>query len=87
MEANRRLPTLWSYKRSYFMTNKEGLKVASASSGYPVTTLPNAFEGDLSLAPVATKARIAELEIENNRLQRLVAELLLKNQQLRRPAE
>jgi hypothetical protein len=87
MEANRRLPTLWSYKRSYFMTNKEGLKVASTSSGYPVTTLPNAFESDLSLAPVATKARIAELEIENNRLQRLVAELLLKNQQLRGPAE
>lgn len=87
METNRRLPILWSYKRSYFMTNKEGLRVASDSPGYPVTTLPNAFEGDLSLAPVATKARIAELEIENIRLQRLVAELLLKNQQLRRPAD
>jgi hypothetical protein len=29
-------------------------------------------------------ARIAELEYENARLQRLVAELLLKNQQLRK---
>ena len=29
--------------------------------------------------------RIAELEIENSRLHRLVAELLIKNQQLRRP--
>ncbi len=31
--------------------------------------------------------RIMELEIENSRLQRLVAELLLKNQQLRRDKE
>jgi len=29
--------------------------------------------------------RIIELEYENSRLQKLVAELLLKNQQLRRP--
>jgi hypothetical protein len=29
--------------------------------------------------------RLFELEIENARLQRLVAELLLKNQQLRKP--
>jgi hypothetical protein len=29
--------------------------------------------------------RIAELEIENSRLHRLVAELLIKNQQLRKP--
>jgi hypothetical protein len=36
--------------------------------------------------PPATSdsARIAELEYENARLQRLVAELLLKNQQLRK---
>lgn len=33
----------------------------------------------------STAERIAELEIENTRLQRLVAELLLKNQQLRKP--
>jgi hypothetical protein len=31
------------------------------------------------------KHRIAELERENTRLQALVAELLLKNQQLRKP--
>jgi hypothetical protein len=29
--------------------------------------------------------RLAELEIENSRLHRLVAELLLKNQELRKP--
>jgi len=29
--------------------------------------------------------RVAELEIENSRLHRLVAELLIKNQQLRKP--
>ena len=32
-------------------------------------------------------SRIAELEIENLRLQRLVAELLIKNQQLRKREE
>ena len=31
------------------------------------------------------KERLVELEIENSRLHRLVAELLLKNQQLRKP--
>jgi hypothetical protein len=34
---------------------------------------------------VGCDARLAELEIENSRLHRLVAELLLKNQQLRKP--
>lgn len=33
----------------------------------------------------AIEERVAELEMENTRLQRLVAELLLKNQQLRKP--
>jgi hypothetical protein len=33
----------------------------------------------------ADQHRIFELERENSRLQKLVAELLLKNQQLRRP--
>jgi hypothetical protein len=37
-----------------------------------------------SLSGVADPARIAELESENNRLQLLVAELLIKNQQLRK---
>jgi hypothetical protein len=44
-----------------------------------------------SLPPLESHAasdfRILELEIENSRLQRLVAELLLKNQQLRRAEE
>jgi hypothetical protein len=35
----------------------------------------------------ATDLRVIELEIENTRLQRLVAELLLKNQQLRKESE
>lgn len=35
----------------------------------------------------ATDARIVELETENLRLQRLVAELLIKNQQLRKSRE
>lgn len=38
-------------------------------------------------SPGSSDFRIMELEIENLRLQRLVAELLLKNQQLRRGAE
>lgn len=37
------------------------------------------------LAGASDSVRIAELERENNRLQLLVAELLIKNQQLRRP--
>jgi len=36
------------------------------------------------LPSVSTDLRITELEVENSRLQRLVAELLLKNQQLRK---
>jgi hypothetical protein len=36
--------------------------------------------------PVASHDdRLAELEVENSRLHRLVAELLIKNQQLRKP--
>jgi hypothetical protein len=63
------------------MTNEE--KTTSADPGSSVATLPNAdifptYQG-------AINTRIVELEVENIRLQRLVAELLLKNQQLRRP--
>jgi hypothetical protein len=36
---------------------------------------------------LSTDARTMQLEIENSRLQRLVAELLLKNQQLRKDRE
>lgn len=38
-------------------------------------------------SPVSIDFRVMELEIENLRLQRLVAELLLKNQQLRKHVE
>lgn len=37
--------------------------------------------------PNSVDFRVMELELENFRLQRLVAELLLKNQQLRKCAE
>jgi hypothetical protein len=37
------------------------------------------------LPAVSSNDRLAELEIENSRLHRLVAELLIKNQQLRKP--
>ena len=36
-------------------------------------------------SPAQFNDRLGELEIENARLHRLVAELLIKNQQLRRP--
>lgn len=38
-------------------------------------------------SPNSVDFRVMELELENLRLQRLVAELLLKNQQLRKQAE
>jgi hypothetical protein len=38
-------------------------------------------------APISIDFRVMELEIENSRLQRLIAELLLKNQQLRKHEE
>ena len=44
------------------------------SSGKP--EVPSSTEGNM-------ENRVMELEVENSRLQRLVAELLLKNQQLR----
>jgi hypothetical protein len=41
--------------------------------------------GYRNLSPVAGfDGRVAELEIENSRLHRLVAELLIKNEQLRK---
>jgi hypothetical protein len=51
---------------------------------------PGAYKGPSSsihYRPPAASCndRVAELEIENSRLHRLVAELLIKNQQLRKP--
>jgi hypothetical protein len=49
-----------------------------------------AYKGSSSSVRVRPPAdsyddRIAELEVENSRLHRLVAELLIKNEQLRKP--
>ena len=49
-----------------------------------------AYKGSPSLVRVRPPAddysdRVAELETENSRLHRLVAELLIKNEQLRKP--
>ena len=51
---------------------------------------PNGYNGppsSLHYRPTIASSndRLAELEIENTRLHRLVAELLIKNQQLRKP--
>jgi hypothetical protein len=46
---------------------------------------PPGFGTDPLFDRRSAKHRIAELEFENARLQKLVAELLLKNQQLRKP--
>ena len=56
---------------------------ASIPDGH-LSSLPRQ-QGHASTAP--TDFRILELEIENSRLHRLVAELLLKNQQLRKTEE
>jgi hypothetical protein len=65
------------------MTNEE--KTTSGDPGSSVATLPKA--DILPASQGAINTRMIELEIENVRLQRLVAELLLKNQQLRVPAD
>lgn len=54
------------------MTREEAIQIVSDHASHPSTL------------HAAVQNRILELEIENTRLQRLVAELLLKNQQLRR---
>jgi hypothetical protein len=51
---------------------------------------PGSYKGPSSSIPYRPPAascndRLDELEIENSRLHRLVAELLIKNQQLRKP--
>jgi hypothetical protein len=51
---------------------------------------PEGYQGSSSSVHLRQLAishsdRLAELEIENSRLHRLVAELLLKNEQLRKP--
>lgn len=52
----------------------------SEQQSHPPTLAPTKAHA----APISIDFRVMELEIENLRLQRLVAELLLKNQQLRK---
>jgi hypothetical protein len=52
-------------------------KDSSPSPRYRLPSVPD--------ATAHINERLTELEIENSRLHRLVAELLIKNQQLRKP--
>jgi hypothetical protein len=58
----------------------------ATNEGIPIFSrhLPQHHSRHLRPPATSDSARIAELEYENARLQRLVAELLLKNQQLRK---
>lgn len=69
------------------MTNEVSGGIAPGHTGRPVTRSPISDSSDLAAIRGGAESRIAELEIENIRLQRLVAELLLKNQQLRGHAD
>jgi hypothetical protein len=65
-----------------FMTKEETLKILSGhSAAIPPATLAGI---DRAGGGGTIEARVDQLEVENTRLQKLVAELLLKNQQLRR---
>ncbi|MDW5265074.1 MULTISPECIES: hypothetical protein [Acidobacteriaceae] len=57
--------------------------VASERQLHHVTHVPSQSHA----SPNSVDFRVMELELENLRLQRLVAELLLKNQQLRKHEE
>lgn len=66
------------------MNEDDRLTVTASRPDSHLSSLPYQ-QGHASTA--STDFRILELEIENSRLQRLVAELLLKNQQLRKSDE
>ena len=64
-------------------------KFNAGASNSREDTAPERYMGSSSSIPdrqaaTAYDDRLAELEIENSRLHRLVAELLIKNQQLRK---
>jgi hypothetical protein len=61
---------------------RDAANEAEAIPTVPTDVLPRNTKSSLSMA-TSDSARIAELEFENARLQRLVAELVLKNQKLR----
>lgn len=64
------------------MTNFENNSIYGGDESGHSTSSPSVHHRP----PIANyDDRIAELEIENSRLHRLVAELLIKNQQLRKP--
>jgi hypothetical protein len=64
------------------MTKEETLKMTHGNTGaIPPATLAGI---DRASGGGSIEARIDQLEVENIRLQKLIAELLLKNQQLRR---
>lgn len=66
------------------MTRPDGL---AAPAQNPLDGIPrhsSAAQRGQSLPGIGEGSRLAELERENNRLQMLVAELLIKNQQLRK---
>lgn len=66
------------------MTNEDRGGIAPGYAARPAHRSPVSDSGDLAAVRKGIDSRIVELEVENIRLQRLVAELLLKNQQLRR---
>lgn len=77
-----------SQMETKFMIDKKGLRIVSGHSGHSAEDLPAELAiGDRASTHDLVESRIVELETENIRLQRLVAELLLKNQQLRKSAE
>ena len=64
-----------------FDTNATNIGEDTEPGGYRGPSPPVHYR----TAAVSSTDRLAELEIENSRLHRLVAELLIKNQQLRKP--
>jgi hypothetical protein len=65
-------------------------KFATNAANTGEDAAPGEYEGSSSSIHYRPPAanyndRLVELEIENSRLHRLVAELLIKNQQLRKP--
>jgi hypothetical protein len=63
--------------------NEPGKTITASEQAHHPTLAPT--KGHKS--PISVDFRVMELEIENLRLQRLVAELLLKNQKLREDEE
>jgi hypothetical protein len=64
-----------------FETNATDTGEDAEPGGYKSPSSPRQYRPSAA----SGNERLAELEIENSRLHRLVAELLIKNQQLRKP--